>query len=150
MARGTAVDTSVVIASFLTWHEHHDPSRRSLEGAMRDGLLVVPSAVLVESYAVMTRLPAPHRLSPRDAQALLEENFAVSARVESLTGSDVWHMLATLVHESISGGRTYDAQILAAAIKSRASVLLTLNTDDFAALARDDIEIRSPLAHRRP
>jgi predicted nucleic acid-binding protein len=146
MAACFAADTSVIVASLLTWHEHHAPSRRALETAMDDAPLVIPVPALVESYAVLTRLPAPHRLSPRDAHVLLRENFAASAQVDSLTGSQCWDMLGGLAARSIAGGRTYDAQILAAAIKSGASVVLTLNAEDFAALAPDDIEIRNPLA----
>ena len=76
MAACFAADTSVIVASLLTWHEHHAPSRRALETAMDDAPLVIPVPALVESYAVLTRLPAPHRLSPRDAHVLLRENFA--------------------------------------------------------------------------
>ncbi len=148
MAAVFALDTSVIVASLLTWHEHHVPSLRTLEAAMDGGPLVIPVAALVESYAVITRLPAPHRLSPDDTHALLQSNFAASARVDSLTGDECWAMLASLAAQSVAGGRTYDAQVLAAAIKSGASVLLTLNVEDFAALARDEIEIRSPLAGR--
>ncbi len=146
MAARFAADTSVIVAALLTWHEHHAPSQKALENAMDEGPLVIPVAVLVESYAVMTRLPAPHRLSPLSAHALLEQNFAASALMESLTGDECRALLATLAADSVAGGRTYDAQILAAAVKSRAGILLTLNLEDFAALAHDDIEIRSPLA----
>ena len=148
MPREIAVDTSVIVASLLTWHEHHEAARRSLAEALHDARLVIPAPALVESYAVMTRLPAPHRLRARDAYALLADNFAASARVESLTGGEIWSMLATLASGSIGGGRTYDAQILAAALKSRAVALLTLDLEDFTALARDQIEIRSPLGRR--
>ncbi|HTP29942.1 MAG TPA: PIN domain-containing protein [Anaeromyxobacteraceae bacterium] len=146
MALVVALDTSVIVASLLTWHEHHAPSLRALEAAMDGGQLAVPVPALVESYAVITRLPAPHRLSARDAHALLESNFAASTRADGLTGPECWAMLASLAAQSIAGGRAYDAQILAAAVKSRAKALLTLNVKDFAALARDDIEIRSPLS----
>lgn len=148
MAAGFAADSSVIVASLLTWHEHHAASLRALEAALDAGPLVVPAAALVESYAVITRLPAPHRLSPRNAHALLEASFAASTRVESLTGGECWAMLASLADQAIAGGRTYDAQILAAAMKSGASVFLTLNLEDFGALAREGIEIRSPLGRR--
>jgi predicted nucleic acid-binding protein len=141
-----AIDTNVVVASLLTWHEHHTASRRALEAAIEDGTLVVLVPVLIESYAVMTRLPAPHRLSPRDAHALLGANFIGSALVDGLTAHECRAMLARLAAGSVAGGRTYDAQILATAVKGRAGVLLTLDVQDFAALDHGDIEIRSPLA----
>lgn len=149
MAAGVAADTNVVIASLLTWHEHHAAARRAIEAAMNASPFVIPVPALVESYAVMTRLPAPHRLSPSDAQALLRENFAATARAESLTTDECWTLLARLAADSIAGGRTYDAQILAAAVKSGAGVLLTFNVADFTPLARDEIEIRSPLVRHQ-
>jgi predicted nucleic acid-binding protein len=145
MRSGVAVDTSVVVAGLLAWHKHHPPARASLEAAMEDGPLVLPVPTLVESYAVMTRLPAPHRLSPADAHALLHDNFAETARADSLTGHECWDTLKKLAAQTIAGGRTYDAQILAVALKLGATALLTLNAADFAALATDEIEIRSPL-----
>ncbi len=37
--------------------------------------MLLPAPALVEAYAVLTRLPPPHRLSVPDALALLEANF---------------------------------------------------------------------------
>ena len=49
---------------------------------------------LVEAYAVLTRLPPPHRLSPDMALALLENNFLKLATVIALLRiikySDFW------------------------------------------------------------
>jgi hypothetical protein len=54
-----AVDSSVVIAAFATWHEHHAIARKAMAGRPR---LVAHAAV--ESYSVLTRLPPPHRAHP--------------------------------------------------------------------------------------
>jgi predicted nucleic acid-binding protein len=143
-----AVDSSVVVAALLAWHEHHEPAADAVEGAFRERGVVLPVPALVESYAVMTRLPAPHRLSPRDAHDLLKQNFGESAKAAGVTGADAWALLARLAADGVAGGRTYDALILAAAVKARADVLLTLNSSDFEPLARGDIEIRSPLTRR--
>ena len=63
----TAVDTSVIIAALLGWHEAHDPALRALITASDTGggTLLIPAPALVEAYAVMTRLPAPHELQKR-------------------------------------------------------------------------------------
>ncbi len=87
----------------------------------------------------------PHRLSSADAHALLRDNFVETARAESLAGHECWDTLKKLAAQTIAAGRTYDAQILAIALKLGATALLTLNTADFVALAADEIEIRSPL-----
>ncbi|MEW6753351.1 MAG: PIN domain-containing protein [Candidatus Latescibacterota bacterium] len=145
MPAGVAADSSVVVAALLAWHEHHAAARQELEAAMEQFPLLIPVPALVESYAVMTRLPAPHRLRPADAYALLRENFAASARADGLSGEECWALLERLAAGTVAGGRTYDAQILAAAVKSRARVLLTLNVAHFAPLAPEGMEIRSPV-----
>jgi hypothetical protein len=47
-----AVDSSVVIAAFATWHEHHALARKAMAGQPR---LVAHAAV--ESYSVLTPRP---------------------------------------------------------------------------------------------
>jgi uncharacterized protein with PIN domain len=49
-----AVDTSVVVAAFASWHEAHAAAARVV--ADRPDL-VAPAAL--EAYAVLTRLPPP-------------------------------------------------------------------------------------------
>ncbi len=69
-------DTSCIVAALCGWHEHHERAARELGRRLDSGeALVVAAPALVETYAVLTRLPSPHRLSPADSQALLEANF---------------------------------------------------------------------------
>jgi predicted nucleic acid-binding protein len=58
-----AVDTSVVVAAFASWHEGHRAASAALARKPR-----VPAHVLVETYSVLTRLPPPHR-APADLVA---------------------------------------------------------------------------------
>lgn len=51
-----AVDTSIVVAAFASWHEAHEAARGALSEEPR-----LPAQVAVESYSVLTRLPPPHR-----------------------------------------------------------------------------------------
>lgn len=60
-----ALDTSVVIPALLGWHEAHEPARRA----------AVPSHAPLETYSVLTRLPAPHRVSSEVAEQLLAAWF---------------------------------------------------------------------------
>jgi hypothetical protein len=85
---------------------------------------------LVEAYAVLTLLPAPHRLSPADAWTLLSANF-VERRVPALAARELVAVLARLATAGIAGGRTYDAVIGECAVRSGASVLLTFNPRHF-------------------
>lgn len=50
----TAVDTSLVVAAFASWHERHEAARRAMDGGVR---LIEHCAL--ETYSVLTRLPAP-------------------------------------------------------------------------------------------
>ncbi len=142
-----AVDTSVILAGLLSWHEHHSVARMCLEDALSSSeQLVVPAPALVEAYAVMTRLPAPHRLRPRDAYSLLFQSFCDSANVVTLSKREVWQLLGSSAEEGVAGGRIYDAHVLACAIKGRARHVVTFNVRDFGPLAKDLIEVRDPLS----
>lgn len=140
----TAFDTSVIVAGLLSWHETHEPARDALEAALDNDEVILPADALVESYAVMTRLPAPHRVAPTDAYALLNESFRGAAKVVALSATDAWKLIAGLSKDNVGGGKTYDARILAAAVKGGANRLLTFNARDFEALANDAIEIAVP------
>ncbi|MCP4041663.1 MAG: type II toxin-antitoxin system VapC family toxin [Gammaproteobacteria bacterium] len=141
-----AVDTNIIVAGLLSWHEHHAAARSSLNNILSSSaLLVVPSPALIEAYAVITRLPAPHRLSSQDAHEVLYGTFYSAARIVALDESEIWGLLGSLDSLQVTGGRSYDAHIVACAIKGRADCLLTFNTRDFEPLARNQIEIRNPL-----
>jgi len=142
----TALDSSVIIAGLLAWHEAHDRTLRSLVQA-RSGAaagLVVPAPALVEAYAVMTRLPAPHRIAPGDALELLAGSFECASKVVSLNETETWRFLHDAASEEIAGGRSYDALILRCARKARATTLLTLDRRDFSRLDPGDIRIVVP------
>ena len=137
-----AVDSSVVIAALLSWHEFHQRAARALENAIAGQRLLIPFAVLVESYSVMTRLPSPHRLRPEIARELLHGSFA-DVRVVGLSSRKAWKFLEDCVSSATSGGRVYDAVIASAAIEARARELLTFNPRDFEAFS-DRIAIIVP------
>jgi predicted nucleic acid-binding protein len=129
-----ALDSSVMIAALLEWHEKHDAAARAVERALssKRGVLV-PAHALMESYAVMTRLPPPHRLAPADALELLRANFD-EIRLASLPTHAIWTVLRKLAAAGLGGGITYDAVILETARAAGATALLTLNERDYARL----------------
>ena len=57
--------------------------QKSSVGSSEARVLAVAAHALVETYAVLTRLPAPHRLAPADAWTLIDTNFARASRVLS-------------------------------------------------------------------
>jgi predicted nucleic acid-binding protein len=130
-----ALDTSCLIAAVCIWHEHHRQAAAEIERRLDHGeRLAVPGPALVEAYAVLTRLPAPHRLAPGDAWTLIESNFvkpAHSVRIGALTARSYPRVLRALAAQSIAGGRAYDAVIGECARKTRAQTLLTFNRKHF-------------------
>jgi predicted nucleic acid-binding protein len=127
-----ALDTSCMVAAVCTWHEHHVAAAAEIDRRIDGGeRLAVPAAALVETYAVLTRLPAPRRLSPGDAWALIEANFIKPATVVALTGATYTTLLRRLAKQTVAGGRTYDAVIAECAHQAKADALLTFNMRHF-------------------
>ncbi|MEO8196178.1 MAG: PIN domain-containing protein [Thermoanaerobaculia bacterium] len=140
----TAVDTSVVVAALLSWHEAHPPAFAALSAAAEDGELLLPISALIECYSVLTRLPAAHRLSPGDAAGLLASALQETGRVVGIRTGAAWGFLSALVREDVRGGATYDRRILAEAHAAGAERLLTLNGGDFRRFALDHLEVVVP------
>jgi len=128
-------DTSCLVATVCKWHVHHD--RTVFELKRRNASpqeLVLAAHSLAEAYAVLTRLPSPYRLRPRDAIELIETNWGDTPIVQ-LSGRETWRTLRDARQLGIIGGQTYDALIAACALKARASELLTWNVRNFAAFS---------------
>ncbi len=142
----TAVDTSVIVSALLSWHEFHDVALAALVTARDEpgGKLLVPAPALVEAYAVMTRLPAPHRLSPVAAVEILSGSFEDHAEIVSLSGSETWRFLHDTVGAGLTGGATYDALIVRCARQGRATSMLTLDRRDFERLPLAGITLVVP------
>jgi predicted nucleic acid-binding protein len=111
-----AVDTSVVVAGFASWHQGHRAAGAVLARKPR-----VPAHVLVEAYSVLTRLPSPHRAPADLVAAFLAQRF----REAPLTLPARAH-LALLEKASLAGvigGSVYDALIAATARHASATLL---------------------------
>jgi predicted nucleic acid-binding protein len=109
-------DTSVVVAGFASWHEFHEPARRILDRGAR-----LPAQAALESYSVLTRLPAPHRA----AAALVQEFLAGRFRSPCLMlhPPEFREFLAELPPLGIVGGAAYDALIAAVARDAGATLV---------------------------
>ena len=115
-----AVDTSVIVAAFATWHDQHDVAIRSLAGDR-----VSPSHVVLETYSVLTRLPSPHRVPSGIAMSYLETTFPRDRII--YPSSDAIAGLPRRCHEAgLSGGATYDAVVGVTCLEHDAE-LLTLD-----------------------
>lgn len=111
-----AVDSSVVVAAFATWHEHHTVAHQAMAGRPR---LVAHAAV--EAYSVLTRLPPPHRAHPSIVHTFITETFTDPFLTLSETGYQ--ELLATVAAGQILGGAAYDALIAFTAAEHQATLL---------------------------
>jgi predicted nucleic acid-binding protein len=121
-----------MVAAVCTWHEHHPAACAEIERRLERGeRLAIAAHALVETYAVLTGLPAPHRLAPTDAWALVKTNFVTHASIVALDGAAHPAVLGRLASLGIGGGRTYDALIGHCAVQAGVDALLTFNPRHF-------------------
>lgn len=127
-ARVFALDTSCMVAAVCSWHDRHAAAAAEIERRLGRGeRMAVAVHAIAETYAVLTRLPAPHRLAPADAWTLVRANFVEHAALVALDGPAQVAVLGQLAAAGIGGGRTYDGLIAACAESARARALLTFN-----------------------
>lgn len=139
------VDTSCIIPAVCVWHVHHEQAAAEIEQRLGGGATMTTAAhALAEAYSVLTRFPPPFRLSPADAHALLEGNFTADARIIALSANGYRQLLQRSAGQGIAGGRIYDGVIAACALLAKATTFLTFNTDHFAGLAAEGIELIDP------
>lgn len=100
-------DTSVLVPALLTWHEHHAACRAAARQAR-----VVPAHVLLECFSVLTRLPAPYRVSPSDAGELI---LGIPLTEVALPAPQHRELVQVLATSGIRGGAIYDGLIGATA-----------------------------------
>lgn len=112
----TAVDTSLVVALFASWHEAHESARESVPSEAH-----LPAHVLLESYSVLTRLPPPHRAPPDVVGSFLRSRF--EAGLLTLPADRHRSLLATAIEGGVTGGSVYDALIAATAKHADATLL---------------------------
>ena len=111
-----AVDTSVVVAAFASWHESHQAALRALRGAPR-----LPAHVAHETFSVLTRLPPPHRADAEIVATFLELRFP--GPLLALRGGDLKRLPREAVAAGITGGSIYDALVAATARRAGATLL---------------------------
>jgi predicted nucleic acid-binding protein len=128
-----------------SWHEHHDRAAEEIKRRLDRGeKMAVAAPALIEAYAVLTRLPPPHRLAPVDALTLLEANFIKTTKIVALEGKSYRNLLRQVTARGISGGHTYDAVIAACALKAKIAALLTFNESDFLLVSNKTLEVVVP------
>lgn len=111
-----AADTSLVVAAFASWHESHEGARRALDR----GLRLVEHCAL-ETYSVLTRLPAPHRTAGIVVRGFLESRFSLPFLRLDARGYRAF--ILGLPDHGVTGGAAYDALVAATAASYRAELV---------------------------
>ncbi len=114
-----AVDTSVVVPALIQGHEHHDTTRAVMASLPR-----IPAHVAIESYSVLTRIPAGYRLGASDAAALIVD--ICRDPVLTLPAETYRELLTEVGLADIAGGAAYDA-LIAVTVRHAGATLLTLD-----------------------
>jgi len=139
-----AVDATVIVAALVSWHERHEPAAAALEAALARKSLVIPAPVLTESYSLLTRLPAQHRLTHADAFHLLRSSFA-TARIAASKTRDAWTALRRWSVAAIGGPDVFDLAVVEIAQEAGARSLLTFRKAEMERLAVSGIELIEPV-----
>ena len=115
-----AVDSSVIVAGFASWHELHVPALEILNNEP-----TVVGHAMLESYSVLTRLPAPHRAPTGIVRGFLAERFPQRPLV--LEPAKMREFVLDLDRIGIQGGAVYDA-LIAATAANQSAELVTCDT----------------------
>ncbi len=105
-----AADSSVTIAALLADHPAHQAAAEALAACE-----TTIAHAAVETYSVMTRLPAPHRVDATTAATVLSER--TPATYATLNASRYTKAPTRLAGAGVSGGATYDGLIALTALE---------------------------------
>lgn len=110
------VDTSVAVPLVNPKHPDHEETRARV-GTRRLGLA---GHAAFETYAVLSRLPAPLRVPPATTLVLLQRAFPATVHLSAERSAE---LLTTAPIRGIAGGSVYDALVGAAALEHGMTLL---------------------------
>lgn len=114
------VDSGVAVAAFASWHESHGAALAEVVGRPQ-----IAAHSLIETFSVLTRLPAPHRAPVELVSRFLDAAFPSVPLIldGGLCRQLVVHRLPAI---GLSGGATYDA-LIAETVCAADGTLVTLD-----------------------
>jgi predicted nucleic acid-binding protein len=143
----TYYDTSVVVASLVDFHEHHQEAFHAVCQITRgetEGVICAHG--LAECFSVLTGTRTYRQIvSPVEIGLTLRENTVGRFEIVALTTEDYLEVVRQSSESGVMGGQIYDALHLAAARKAGCDVIYTFNVRHFRELAPDlATRIRAP------
>jgi predicted nucleic acid-binding protein len=130
-----AIDSSVAVPALSAAHPDHALAH-ALVAAERP---MLPTHAAVETYAVLTRLPAPVGLAADVAAEVVRDNFA--GRTLELAPGAVAGLLGEFAAAGIVGGAVYDG-LIAVIAREAAAVLVTNDRRARATYGRLGVQVR--------
>lgn len=135
-----AIDTSVLVAAIVEAEGYH----AECGGLLDAGRCACCAHGLTEAFNTLTG-GRRFRMRASLAASILEEDYAPSLRLITLTPPEILRALRVAESRGVRGGAVFDYLHLLAARKAKASRLYTLNVADFLAIRRPgDPEIVHP------
>lgn len=126
------LDTSVMVATFLGDHPHHERSL-SLFAGLNKKVSFTAVHCVTEVYSTLTRHPGKQRAGA-DQALLFVADVRERLTLVSMEAEDQERMLETAARLGIVGGGIYDAAIGQCALKAKAQMLYTWNLKHFLRL----------------
>jgi predicted nucleic acid-binding protein len=105
-----AADSSVTIAALLADHPAHKTAAEAFAACK-----TTIAHAAVETYSVLTRLPAPHRVDAATAATVLKERTPTTHA--TLDASRYAQAPSRMAGAGVSGGATYDGLIALTALE---------------------------------
>ena len=133
------LDTSVLVPIAQASHVHHHPSLK-LWQTIADKKIGISVHAMAETYATLTAMPPPLRVSPSDVLRTLD-GYLTRITPIALTDSEYLETIRRAVSMNLISGMIYDALHIACARKINAEHIYTWNLKHFRTIAPD-------LAHR--
>ncbi len=131
------VDSCILIAGVHGNHPFHAVAVDWLINNLSLNELIVTHHSILETYAVLTRLPGELRITGAEAKQLLETSIRPNMQITTFSASSMWDFIDTFVNQGAIGGRSYDAFIAEILIKFGADAIATFNSTHFMSLSTD-------------
>ena len=129
------VDSSILIAGVHANHPRHAVAATWLIRNIPLHELMIAHHSILESYAVLTRLPGELRLTGSEAKQLLESTIKNNMQVAEFHSYSIWDSIDSLVNHSAVGGHSYDVFSAEILCQSGAEAIATFNTRHFSEFA---------------
>lgn len=135
------LDSSVLVAALV----EDEPAHESCLRLLRRKNLATWTHALAEVFATLTGGRLGLRVAPAIAAELMDASLMPKLSLIELAAADLIGAVRASEAAGVRGGAIFDFLHLAAARRSSAAALYTLNTRHFVALARDgDPRIERP------